>query len=555
MVHNKAFTLVELIVWVTISMLLMTSVWVLVSGGMQNILKQQKIMQKNSLLTTSVSDFYNGFDNISLSGGYIHNNSSGALFKINQNIQKWGFWYFWIISQDNQYCPTDSDLPTLDYLTWKTFIPYEEIDEDIMNTYSGSTYQDVSTGSITYKVDTLNHRIYENNWLWDNIIIWWEVFWHEFTGWADWTDVRLNNPTGIVLAEWGFFFSDTLNHRILFYEDWKVSLVLDKNDGLSEPTWLAFDNSNNTLYIANSWKWEILKYSSENISTNPDLEINFSPNQDIINSTQFTLNFSENISSPTHTWAFSTWNEDYARIVDGNYEYYFTDYRGDDIIYPAWSSISWCGDNTNYSFSLYTPKKTITDCTSNQTWSIIEYTWNIGTIFLQDSPYLLNLSNIIWDFSSAWNHLVELEFFNTWTPLYKETFKYFTQWDEEVKNWENMTLSVFANDLQYPTGLEISWWNTQLKINDFISRKEYTYIISDWNRTETKNLNDFNAENFAQFDYSNLTDTILENPISNISVNYNSNYFSTNVEYYQFINCYNPDEKVKKSLIFSKNLQ
>jgi hypothetical protein len=35
---------------------------------MQNILKQQNIMDKNSLLSQTVSDFYNGFENITSSG-------------------------------------------------------------------------------------------------------------------------------------------------------------------------------------------------------------------------------------------------------------------------------------------------------------------------------------------------------------------------------------------------------------------------------------------------------------------------------------------------------
>jgi hypothetical protein len=39
----------------------------LVSSGMQNILKQQNIMNKNSLLSETVSDFYHGFDNITSS--------------------------------------------------------------------------------------------------------------------------------------------------------------------------------------------------------------------------------------------------------------------------------------------------------------------------------------------------------------------------------------------------------------------------------------------------------------------------------------------------------
>lgn len=557
MADKKAFTLVELIVWVTISMLLMTSVWVLVSGGMQNILKQQKIMQKNSLLTTSVSDFYNGFNNISQSGWYIHYNASWALFKINQNIQKWGFWYFWIISQDNQYCSTDSDLPTLDYLTWKTFIPYEEIDEDIMDTYSDTTFQEVFTGSITYKVDTLNHIIYENNWWWDIIIIWWDVFWHEFTAWADWTDVRLNNPTGIVLAEWWFFFSDTLNHRVLFYEDWKVSLILDKNDWLSEPTWLAYDNSKKNLYIANSWKWEILKYSSEKILTNPDLKINFSPNKNIIDVTRFTLNFWEDITGPSNSWAYTSWNPDYTRIENWNYEYYFSNYLINDDIIIDWF-INNCNSNVTFMLNGTTPEKRVTTCDTEwwNTGSLIRYTWNVNQNFLSNTYYTINLTNVLPLFSTPKNHLVELELFDNSAPIYNETFTFFTQGDEEVKNWKNMMLSIFVNDLKYPTWLKLNWWN--LKVNEFSTRNILTYNL-DWtlNSTDPITLKDFTAENFAQFNYSSLTDTILENPISDISVSYDipTRYFSTNIQYYQFINCYNSDERVEKTLIFSKDMQ
>jgi type II secretory pathway pseudopilin PulG len=561
MAHKKAFTLVELIVWVTISMLLMTSVWILVSGGMQNILKQQKIMQKNSLLTTSVSDFYNGFDNITQSWGYIHDNASGALFKINQNIQKWGFWYFWIISQDNQYCPTDSDLPTLEYLTWKTFIPYEEIGEDIMNNYSNTTLQEVSSGSITYKVDTINHKIYENDWLGDNVIVWWDVFWHEFTAWADGTDVRLNNPTWIVLAEWGFFFSDTLNHRVLFYENWKVSLILDKNDGLTEPTWLAYDNLKNILYIANSWKWEILKYSSEKKSTNPDLEIKFTPDIGINSVHHMNLKF------PSLSWNLNplNWSDfDFTNINNWSWyikinwntlEYYFTDYH--NISQPITNGpIPWCIPSDTYSLNSTTPEREIYTCIDTNTWTYQKHDWNITQTLSATSDIKIKIENILPIFTSPGTHLVEFELLNNGTPRYQETFKFFTQGDQKVKNWENMTLTIFANNLGFPTGLKLNWLNTELKVNDFISRKVYTYTLSNLNRTDT-NLTWFTAENFAQFNYSSLTDTILGNPISEISVNYDipTKYFSTNIQYYQFINCYNSDEKVEKTLIFSKDLQ
>jgi len=44
---NKWFTLVEILIWISISMLLMVSVWILISGWIQNITDQEKAL-KNS---------------------------------------------------------------------------------------------------------------------------------------------------------------------------------------------------------------------------------------------------------------------------------------------------------------------------------------------------------------------------------------------------------------------------------------------------------------------------------------------------------------------------
>ncbi len=200
MYSKKAFTLVELIVWITISMLLMVSIWVLVSSGMQNILKQQKIMDKNSLLNETVSDFYNGFENISNSWWHIYSYQSWAIFKINQSINKWWFAYLWLTSQSNIYCSDDSEFPSLNYLTWKSFIPYEEIDEDIFSNYWDINTQTVTSGS-TYTVDTINHQVFKD-WV---VIIGWEIFGHVIKHGEDGLETRLNNPTWIALAEWGFF--------------------------------------------------------------------------------------------------------------------------------------------------------------------------------------------------------------------------------------------------------------------------------------------------------------------------------------------------------------
>jgi hypothetical protein len=44
------------------------------------------------------------------------------------------------------YCSDDSELPLLNYLTWKSFIPYEEISEDIFSDFSDISQQEVSSG-------------------------------------------------------------------------------------------------------------------------------------------------------------------------------------------------------------------------------------------------------------------------------------------------------------------------------------------------------------------------------------------------------------------------
>ena len=60
--NKKAFTLIELIVWITISMLLMVSVGLFISGWMKNILSQQKIIENTNNLTEFSSKIYSNFN-------------------------------------------------------------------------------------------------------------------------------------------------------------------------------------------------------------------------------------------------------------------------------------------------------------------------------------------------------------------------------------------------------------------------------------------------------------------------------------------------------------
>ena len=554
MYSKKGFTLVELIVWVTISMLLMVSIWMLVSSGMQNILKQQKIMNKNSLLSTTVGDFYNGFENITQSWWHIYSYNSWAIFKINQNISKWWFAYLWVSAHTNRYCMDDSEFPSLNYLTWKSFIPYEEIWEDIFDNFSDIESQTVTSGS-TYIVDTINHQVLE-----DGIrIVWWDVYGHEINHGSSWLETRLNNPTWITLAEWGFFLSDTLNNRILFYQNWNIYLILDQSDGIFQPTWLFYHNATNSLYIANSWKWEILKLSSEILSNSPDVHIDFSPINDANSISRIQFEFpdftgtlapistSDITSNNINHW---TW---YITINNNIVDFYFSDYR--NISQPITNGfIPWCTDSDSYTLNWSTPERHIYTCSSTNTGTHQIHSGNIYQNMLSNSQYQIWINNITSDFSGAGTKLVNITLYNNSTIRYQDTFRYFTQWDGIINNLENTQLSVVITWLWYPTWLNITSAN-RLEINDFINREQYSYDLNDIATFNTYNLNDFSDINIDNIPFDNSVDTILENPIADININYNSvdKFLSNNITYYQYLNCYNPEEFSKKTIILQKN--
>jgi hypothetical protein len=512
-------------------------------------------MDKNSLLSQTVSDFYNGFENITSSGWYIFHSQSWAIFKIDSSIDKGGFWYLWITRQTWLYCNSGSEFPDLDYLTWKSFIPHEEIGEDIFNNFWDILTQTVSSWSTTYKVDTLNHQVLED----DVVIIWWRVFWHEFSNNENWLNTRLNNPTAISLAEWWFFLSDTLNNRILYYKDNNVYLILDQNDGLNEPTWLAYDNTKNILYIANSWKWEILKFSAEVLLTNPQLDITFSPINDINSISRINLEFPEfswNLD-PVILWdvTFNNINNwvGYIQIIWNTIEYYFSDFSNISEPITNWF-IPWCTPSDIYSLNWTTPEREIISCSDTNTGTLQIHTWDIYNNLNNGNIHGITIQNISPIFPSWINHLVNIELFNDATSRYTDTFGYFTQWDWIVNNLEFTTLSTLITWLNYPSWLSISWNN--LLINDFATREQYSYDLDNISSFSTSSLNNFSGNNLENIPYTENLDVLLQNPIASIDLNYNNTdkFLSVHAKYYQYLNCYNPEEQVQKSFILQKNI-
>lgn len=362
--QNKWFTLVELLVWISISMILMISVWALVSGWINNITRQEKTLQNSWDFSDFERKLNNIFSNIDTSFEP-KITSSWVIIKINQNYDQGGFAYIWI--------------------TWSTITDWNWI-------YCNSWSEDINTNHIFIKTfipkfDISTQKSHKINWIWK-----W-IFWYNEIPkeWIDPNKVYLNNPTWT--ASWTInwnnikFISDTLNNRIL-YKSWSlVYELLNENDWINEPTWLYYDNSEKALYIANSWKWEILKYSSKKHLNAPNLILSWITDWiydlEIISNTWTTVYSSWSINlqeTNTISETFQSWNY-YAKISTWStilYYPYFT--QGDDNILTK-------EDNSLEIYSWWLNYPTEIDSSLN----ITEYfTWSLSNMDYDDNyDYIL----------------------------------------------------------------------------------------------------------------------------------------------------------------------
>jgi len=518
--NNKAFSLVELIVWITISMILMVSVWVFVSGGMQNIFGWQKILE-------NTNDFINFSNNLNKNLVLIQtwsfpptNTSSGIIFKISPNFSEGWFTYIWTKIIDQVYCESGSQDSKTNNIFIKNFIPFEEQWE---NTFTGYT-SILSSNPINflwknYKSFQKEHGIAVENWLnWD-IVVWKWIFWDKFAEGTNWTGIYLNSPTWLA-TDWTYLYiSDTLNSRILYLDNSnKIHLLLDETDGLNEPTWLYYDD--NTLYIANSWNWKILKYSSKSIASNPTLTLSW-VTQNIINKielsffnqdwTNKTISWSTNKNDITFSNNIKNITGDYMWITANKLQYYFVKYDWLEYSEPtcilndeklvSWNPIK-CINTSTWKTSTYQPKNLINE--------------------------IININNISPYFSNTWAYYVNLKLFSWVTEKYSEYFPYFTQSDNNLTTFWDNTLTVLHTWLNYPTWI---WWTWATDFN----------VFWDWTYSDLQ---------YESHDY------LLNVPIKSLNITNTPNDLITIIlKYYRSYNCYNLDEKVEKTFIAKKSLK
>ncbi|MDQ7022809.1 MAG: prepilin-type N-terminal cleavage/methylation domain-containing protein [Candidatus Gracilibacteria bacterium] len=412
---NKAFTLIELVVGITISMLLMVSVGIFVSTGMSNITLQTKIIDDNKQLSQDIlylqKNILNSKKNIFPIG-----TATGILLRQNKYFDKGGFSYIGIKEFDEQYCGT-GEITKTNHLYISNFIPLD-----------GVTFN-TGNNNGDYKSDILNHQILKKisgNW---EVVVGRDIYGDKFVEGSFGTGVFLNSPTGIVEIDGKIVFSDTLNDRILYLSGSQVYTLLDEKDGLEEPIGLAYNSTDNILYIANAGKGEILKLSSEIFSTNPELKIeNIYKNN--ISKLEIEINTSETlINIDKDDFNFSDNTDDFVNLENNKINYYFIQNFAGETSQSDCTSIGIIANSSDE----------VINCTSTGTGKLANFRSASFTDF--------TINNIKPLLTENKNYYVKID---------GEYYPYFTQGDNDIFTKDDNVLEVFEENLFYPTGVSDS---------------------------------------------------------------------------------------------------
>lgn len=557
---NKSwFTLIELLVSVSLSMIIMFSVGLLVSMIMNLFFMQDKNLKNADNFQLFNEKMHNIFSNIETKYPFYNiSSSSGFILKQRPNFDKGWFSFISLNTYSWFYCQEDIKDPLFitntNHIFIKTFVPFEEKDEDIFdNSYESIFTGSILSGSTNYISDALNHVIYKD---WE-IIIWnFSYFWNII--WDTWTSTYLNNPSGLAIYEDFLFISDSLNNRILAYNtiSKKVYNLLWIEDWILEPSWLYFSDINKSLYISNSWKNEILQYSVLAL-TWAKLWLDFTSDEDIKNIKKIEIEFfNKNKDSQNITWGFWTWDYNIninTNIYDLAYlswntnkiTYYFSDFL--DNYYNINST---CANNyTNYIEDSFWAiiKETIQDCTG-WSWTIKKYKSNSYKDFIKwDKISIKSKQNINWDFTSSGTYYLKMSIF--WDSKIEKYFSFFENWDLDILSPNANYLSVFKSSIPYPSS--IYWSGSNIIVQSFIERKKYEFNL-DW---EEKNTYALKAFDFTKLKYNLNRDYILTSPFLKYNINFTDNLLSFSWTYYNFYDCYNENKRSTNDFILKKSFR
>lgn len=457
--NNFWFTLIEILVWTTISIILMIWVWVFVTSWMKNITIQKWILNAKDEYVWFFNElndiFSNNFDIIKSSSG-------GIVVKTRYNLWKPQIYDF-SVKTFTWECQNDETIETK-YLELNNYNPF------FLNSWS-------------YSWSYLKNQIYSG----PSLIIWAWISWDNLVDWMSSISAYLNNPAWITSDWTTIFISDSANNRILYSTSWKLYNLLDYTYWIYSPTWILYDD--NELFILNSWNNELLSLSSK-ISTPKPLDLSFKSDE----SFSFNRLKIEVLDNFTIWWSYNTWSFNFSWISKNTQD-----------------SVSLSSNELTYSF---TWSRNISDW-DNYKIKISGFGWT----FNEKWSYYVKLSFLNWDnseyekffpyqVSSDGNVLTNLD--NDFKVLTWYTNNYFT---DIALNWTNLLLKDYISweYLELTKDGEFVWsWTITIPNNFETFNKKYGFKIKDFNINLNWNLLTIKLEYYKNFSCIDETQNIIK---------------------------------------------
>lgn len=424
---KKAFTLIELLIAVTISALIMTSILIFTWNMIHWSLKSQKILenQNNNMA------FDNKFNEI------INDVFSGSM------VISWstfGDYNTWIVLKTNlEWTP-------LVFLWLKTFSWYCDsywqtasdswIVQKLVIKWLTSINSHKITSTNNYFIDLDKNSIYSSGWA---LIIWNNIWGNNI--WVLWTDTQLSNPSAIFETNNYLYIADNGNNRILSYNKATLNIeqIASYTNWISNPTDLLY--SSWELYITNAWNNNIIKikdsyWSWTNLNINIKSKESFSFDKIV-----FDFDWINNISSPNSK---------------------------SDFTYGWWvNQYSW--DNVS-------------------TWTTLDYIFSWSNSIVAWNNYSINIANIGPVPSTIWSYWVSVNFY-LWTSLIKTINKlYYIKWDSSLATNVWNSIEVYSWGITYPNNIsgENSWDNN---INSFSNLVSWSWSFEYISEMPVTNIN------------------------------------------------------------------
>lgn len=542
-IEKNALTLVELLISITISMLIMVSIWVFTSSWLSNLFLQEKSIWNIFYINDFIKETKNAFDFMDSKSKILTN---GIIFKRKTEYEKWWFSYIWTLEK-NDFC---KNWEKTKHIFIKNFI---------------------IKSPISWEFKIRENQVFQNG----NLILWKKFFWKDFSPWDLWENVPLNNPSSVVKDKnWFIFVSDTLNNRILLINKDKKVYNFLWEEILKEPISLKFENQK--LKITNAWKWEILEYKTDKKEY---FDKKFSWEKENIFFDKIAINITKKFSKIYNNFDFSE-EEKLNDFFDlNNFNLNDFDVEIDPNLYVKYSQkIKW-----KEKIFFKTKQEYLTS-----KWGKKVFLWEIQRkiylkpknfenfySFVEDSE-VINFSQNNFKIN-AWNK-------NIFVQKSGENYDFFLKKDIEIeKDWKKIKEEkyfklrdfkmIFDFDLDFSWKInfsELSWKyfvNLEFldnKLSSVFEIKEEKIYENDLENIEItqKNLKypydfwkDFDLENpwnFIDFDEEN--DKILNLPIKSLEISKDWDFLNFILKYYRNYDCENPDLNEQKiSTLFLKN--